>query len=84
MYKKYDIWLEIGYGTAHILGDANRIMTKVYEAHKDGVLINGLHRIGCAYRVQLETTEETANLIKAKIIDPMGLKMEETRGFSAS
>lgn len=81
---KYDIWMEIGFGFEHVLKTANTVMTEINNLCGDWVLINGLHRIGCAYRVQIEARPDYADKIKAEIVDPLGLKMEETRGFSAS
>lgn len=81
---KYDIWMKIGFGFERVLKDSNTVMTEIYNLCGDWVLINGLHRIGCAYRVQLECREDYADKIRKEIADPMDLKMEETRGFSAS
>lgn len=81
---KYDIWMELSYGFDHVLEQAHLVMTEISTVGKDWVLINGLHRIGCAYRVQIECTTGWGDKIKKEIIDPLGLKMEESRGFSAS
>ena len=81
---KYDIWLKIGFGFDEVLKQAYLAMTEINNLCGDWVLINGMHRIGCAYRVQIECREDYAEKIRKEIIEPLDLKMEEARGFSAS
>lgn len=82
--EKYDIWLKISYGFDEVLKQAYLAMIQINNLCGDWVLINGLHRIGCAYRVQIETREDYAEKIRKEIIEPLDLKMEVSRGFSAS
>lgn len=81
---KYDIWLKISYGFDEVLKQAYLAMIQINNLCGDWVLINGLHRIGCAYRVQIECREDYAEKIRKEITDPLDLKMEVSRGFSAS
>lgn len=83
MYKKFDIWLPVSRGQKYTLEVGAKVMEIIMGAFENKVLVNGIHRIGCAYRVQIETMEETAEQIK-KLMTEADLDMEETRGFSAS
>lgn len=88
MKRKYDIWLPLSYGMGFTLNSGTDILKSLIDMIGYGadMLINGLHRVGCAYRVQFESNEKTAADVKTYILDKLDyeVEMEESRGFSAS
>lgn len=86
MNKKFDIWMPESFGFTYTLQAATAVMNIINAEFRDSVLINGLHRVGCSYRVQIECDEKTAERVDITIKNLFnGVDgVEESRGFSAS
>lgn len=77
MYKKFDTWMSVSYGYENTMAEGIAVLNGLNRFFTDRYTLEGFERIGCAYRIQISTTEETAEEM-AKFF---GREFEATRGF---
>lgn len=67
MYKTFDTWLNVSRGTSATMKEATDLLIAIEAHFADRYLLNKVERLGCAYRVQLQMTEQTAAEMAEKL-----------------
>lgn len=78
MTKIYDTWMAVSNGYEATMVEGIAVLNGLNMFFKDRYLLEGFERIGCAYRIQISTDEETIKEMEVKF----NREWEPTRGFT--